>query len=202
MGVLKWVLSAFMLISLSFGVDAQPKFGLGFRLGDPSGISLKKYFSANALELSVGRSHLWNRNHWYDRRFDEWYKEKNFGYKNFNYIGHKVSAPIGVQLHYLFQKNIIGAEGLAWYYGFGGQVRFQTFIFDYRYKLEGDNEWFYASGESVTDLDIGVDGVLGLEYIFKGAPLSVFADATLFMEVADNPFVFWPQGGLGMRFNF
>ena len=84
MGTVKLALIAFLLLIVPFGVDAQPKFGVGFRLGDPSGISIKKYFSANALELSVGRSHLWNRDDWYDRRFDEWYEEKNFGYKDFN----------------------------------------------------------------------------------------------------------------------
>ena len=51
-------------------------------------------------------------------------------------------------------------------------------------------------------MDRGVDGVLGLEYTFSEAPLAVFLDATLFMEVFDNPFVFWPQVGLGIRYNF
>jgi hypothetical protein len=184
-----------------------PRFGLGVRLGDPSGITLKKYFGRSALELSLGRTYLWNHGRWYDRRFDDWYRDQHFGYRDFQYLGYHSSPPIGVQLHYLIHNGFRrsgenGLEGLTWYYGFGAQFRFQTFYYSYRYKVEGRPDWFYEDGESVTDLDIGADGVIGLEYNFKNAPLSLFADATLFMEVIDDPFIFRLQGGLGLRFNF
>ena len=93
-------------------------------------------------------------------------------------------------------------DGLNWYYGIGGQVRTQRYYFDYQYKVDGNNGWHDGRGEYVTDLDLGADGVLGLEYRFQKVPVSIFTDATLFMEVADDPFVFWLQGGIGARYNY
>lgn len=195
-----------LAITFAANVKAQ-NFGIGVRFGDPSGITVKKYFAKSALELSVGRTYWLYHRGWYDRRFVAWYDEQKFGYKEFQYIGYSASPPIGVQLHYLIRKPIssVGEEttsGLEWYFGFGGQVRYQTFFFDYRYKLEGSPDWFYATGGRVTDLDIGPDGVIGLEYIFHEVPLAVFLDATLFMEIVDAPFIFWFQGGIGGRYNF
>jgi len=182
-------------------------WGIGLRLGNPSGITLKKYMAGKAFELSVGRTHMFSRKDYYDNRFNDWYDDKRFGYKDFQYLDYKTAAPIGIQLHYLIQKGINkvadeGISGLEWYFGFGGQIRFQSYTYDYRYKLEGHLEWIYTTGEKVTDLDIGVDGVIGLEYTFKDIPISLFIDATLFMEVIDNPFLFWFQGGIGGRYRF
>ncbi len=207
MNHLKSFLLGIALIAAGNAVNAQDTWGLGVRVGDPSGITVKKYMSKNALELSIGRTHVWGPRNWYYDRFDHWYVDKKFGYKEYQYIGYRSSAPLGVQLHYLFNNpiNNVGKEstdGLHWYYGLGAQFRFQTYDFDYRYKLDGDPDWYYARGERVSDIDLGIDGVLGLEYRFKTAPFSVFADITLFMEVLDDPFFFWTQGGLGVRYNF
>lgn len=199
-----------ILLTNSFSALAQkgssnPNFGIGLRLGDPLGISVKKYINNNALELSIGRSYMFNGNaRYYDKRFDDWYEDwyKDYThYKDFNYIGYSRTAPISFQLHYLFQKDLKGVDNLQWYWGIGAQVRFQKYSYDYRYKLDGNPDWFYAS-ERITDLDLGADGVIGLEYTMSDIPLSFFGDVTLFMEVADNPFAFWFQGGIGARYNF
>ena len=50
--------------------------------------------------------------------------------------------------------------------------------------------------------DFGLDGIIGLEYTFKDAPISVFADLNLFMELLDDPFLPFLQGGVGGRYNF
>jgi hypothetical protein len=200
--VLGTVITMAVCIAFSNPVQGQNNWGLGIRLGDPSGITLKKYSANNAFELSVGRTHWWYGPRWYDRRFYDWYEDQKFGYKDFQYVGYRASVPVGVQLHYLFRKGLNDAPGLEWYYGFGGQLRYQTFRYDYRYKWDGSPDWIYADGGRVTDLDLGADGVIGLEYRFKDAPISIFADATLFMEIVDNPFLFWLQGGLGARYNF
>lgn len=212
------IITLFIVGSFAFGQTVKenqnasgarhPNFGIGFRVGDPSGLSLKKYFNRSALEFSIGRTHLWNRGRWYNREFDHWYRDHyRPGYKEFQYLGYRATVPIGLQLHYLIHRNFNKAtdevlNGLTWYCGFGAQLRFQTYSFDYRYKLEGSPAWRYETGETVTDLDIGPDVVIGLEYIFPKAPISIFGDATLFMEVADDPFLFRLQGGFGLRYNF
>ena len=56
--------------------------------------------------------------------------------------------------------------------------------------------------QRVNDIDLGVHGVGGVEYTFAAVPISLFLDGTLFMEVVDDPFLFWPQLGTGARFRF
>jgi hypothetical protein len=185
-------------------------FGIGFRLGDPSGITLKKYFSDNALELSIGRTHwLYGRygSGWYDSRFNDWYLNQNYKYVEYNYSGYRASVPIAFQLHYLFQKDISkvakeNSRGLQWYFGFGGQLAFQNYYFNYRYKQQGDPQWYYVTDARVGNIDFGIDGVIGLEYTFRNAPISMFVDLVLFMEIFDDPFLFRGQGGIGARYNF
>ena len=179
-------------------------WGVGLRAGDPMGITVKKYMENNALELNFGRTHLFGGKGYYNNRFDDWYLENKFGYKDFQYLGFKASVPIGFQLHYLIHKDIPidDLEGLQWYFGAGGQLRFQTYTFDYRYKLEGNSEWFYSTGERVTDIDFGGDGVIGLEFLIPDSPITIFTDVNIFVEIFDNPFLFWFQAGIGGRYNF
>ena len=184
-----------------------PNWGVGIRLGDPLGLSIKKYSGKNALELNLGRSQIWYKDRWYDNRFHDWYYDQKYIYKDFQYLGYDRTPPICIQLHFLVQNEIskIGEDetkGLFWYYGFGGQLRYQEYTFYYRYKLEGSPLWYYPKEEKVTDIDLGADGVIGIEYIFPDAPLTLFLDCTLFFEIIDNPFMFWFQGGVGVRVNF
>ncbi len=193
--------------AISITTLAQNKWGVGIRLGDPSGLTLKKYMSTTAIELNVGRTHWFYSNNWYNKRFDKWYNGQKFGYNDFQYIGYKVSTPIALQLHYLFRKDIKKIadneiNGLQYYLGFGGQVAFQKYNYDYRYKLKGDPNWYYETGGRVIDFDLGVDGVAGLEYTFEEIPISLFLDVTLFMELANDPFLFHFQSGIGGRYNF
>ena len=53
-----------------------------------------------------------------------------------------------------------------------------------------------------TGVDLGADGVLGLEYTFRNAPLNLFMDGTLCMEIVDDPFWFRGQFGIGARYLF
>ena len=177
-------------------------WGVGVRLGDPSGLSVKRYTASHAWEFSLGRTSLFRNSDYYYKRYDNWYNDRNFNYREHQLVSYKTSPAIGLQIHYLKHRDVGGAEGLDWYYGFGGQVRTQSYAYTYRYKVENGPDWIVVNEERVTEVDLGLDGALGLEYTFSDAPLAVFLDATLFMEIFDNPFVFWPQLGLGIRYNF
>ncbi|MBR9860067.1 hypothetical protein GYB22_04845 [bacterium] len=196
-----------LLVITLFSADSLAQnWGVGLRAGDPTGLTVKKYMGDNALELNVGRTYWWYGPGWYNRRFDYWYEGKKFGYDDFQYRGYRVEAPVAIQLHYLWQRDIgsiagMSTPGLSWYYGLGGQFRTQTLYYSYRYKLDGP-DWRYVEAEKVTDLDIGVDATIGLEYTFDKIPVSVFADGTLFIEIIDRPFYIWGQGGSGFRINF
>ncbi len=85
---------------------------------------------------------------------------------------------------YEFHGDINGAEGLKWYVGPGAHVGF------YNNK--------YGGGSS-----FGVDGVLGLDYKFKGAPINVSVDwqpSFEFNGAYDGFSGNW--GGLAIRYVF
>lgn len=177
-------------------------WGVGFRFGDPSGISVKKYWSGHAFEVSLGRTHLFGRDRYYHDHYDHWYRDQHFDHHAHEFIGYRANPALALQMHYLIQRTVENATGLDWYYGFGGQLRSYRYWYSYRYKPAQGPEWVVVNEASVTEVDLGVDGVIGLEYNFAKAPVSIFTDATLYMELYDNPFVFRPQFALGARFRF
>lgn len=199
----------FIGISLWFLCCVAPvagqTWGAGFRLGDPSGISVKKYLGGKAFELNVGRTHAVHVIGQYNKRFYDWYDKQGIQYDELNLEGYRASTPIAAQLHYLIRNKLGKASAtggrLEWYYGFGGQVRFNTYYYQYRYKPKGGGAWVYVEDDRVPNIDFGADAVIGLEYLFKG-PFSLFLDVNLFMEVVNNPFSMWMQGGLGGRYRF
>jgi len=194
-----------LLMAASFLSHAQTKskkssptstpksWGIGLRLGDPLGLTLKKYLANhNALEFNIGSSGSWG----YDYRHNFYNDNK---YRNAQYIGYHRNSAISIQAHYLFQKPFPNAKGLNWYWGIGAQVRIKSY--DYYYRYDAGPNWIYQE-DKVTNVDIGADGIIGLEYDIPKAPLSVFADANLFLEIADDPFNLFVQGGIGIRYNF
>ena len=193
----------------SNSLDLSGNWGLGLRLGDPSGITAKKYMDdGRALELSIGRTAFWGVNNRYRDRFDD---IGDFNYEFYDYEGSRIKSAIAIQVHYLFHNdlNIEGVSGLQWYYGFGGQVRFISVAYDFRYGHDHDpdpddwdNHWHSGGEEVRTDFDVGADGVIGVEYTFENPKFSAFLDITLFLELFDNPFLFNGQSGVGARYNF
>lgn len=169
-------------------------WGIGLRLGDPLGLTAKKYLaSGKALEFNLGSSGYYGfdyRNDFYDR--DQ--------FRDFDYLDYDRGNSISLQAHYLFQKDFPNAEGLQWYWGFGPQLRFKSYEYYYRFR-NYYGEWEYGQ-DKVTNVDFGGDILIGLEYHISNAPVSLFADANLFLELFDNPFSFIGQGGLGIRYNF
>ncbi|MGZ5304869.1 MAG: hypothetical protein ACXWDO_12200, partial [Bacteroidia bacterium] len=185
------------------------KWGAGLRLGDPTGISLKRYGAKTNLELNVGRTYyLYNYGsgrYSYESGFYRYgkFKDKDiYFYDRYD----AVSAPIALQLHFMKQKAIKDLKGLDWYIGVGPQFRNQRVKYFYRvkeyYGPDNDDYRWVNTVETVNRLDLGIDGVIGLEYAFDDLPLSIAADATLFMELFDTPFLPWGQAGLAIRYNF
>lgn len=195
------------LVTSSVTVTAQDNWSIGLRMGDPAGFTAKKYMGNNALEFNIGRSHWLSGAGRYNNRFNDWYQAQNLSYTHFQYVNYRTSSALGIQVHYLFHyplSEVLDEDiaGLDWYWGVGGQFRFQSYRYDYRFKVDGDPNWYYETGPAVTDVDLGCDGVIGLEYTFSEVPISVFTDVTLFVELIDDPFQFHTQAGLGGRYNF
>lgn len=182
-----------VLITLfSFTTSYCQDFGVGLRLGDPMGISVKKYLGDNALEISFGSTvHYRGYDYNYFYNHDNRYKNKNI-YS----VGYSRDYSIGIQVHYLLHQDLdVNIKGdLDWYFGVGGQFRLHKGTLHY-----WENGLYYE--DPLSDYDIGPDGTIGMEYTFDGAPLSVFIDATVFLEII-NRVDFHPQAAIGVRYNF
>jgi len=169
-------------------------------LGDPLGLTAKRYLArGRAWEFNLGSGAYYRGYDYRDRFYD---REK---YRDFDYVGIRWRSAVVFQAHYLYQKPIKGINHLDWYWGFGGQLRSKSYIYHYRYRNyygpgQGDYNWVNAS-DKVTDIDLGADILIGLEWHIPGAPLSVFGDINLMFEIVDRPFALLPQGGAGIRFN-
>ncbi len=84
---------------------------------------------------------------------------------------------------YEIHGDVSGAQGLKWYIGPGAHIGF------YNSKY-GDG----AFG--------GIDGVLGLDYKFSGAPINLSVDWQPSFEFGDNRGFYGSWGGLGIRYTF
>ena len=84
---------------------------------------------------------------------------------------------------YEIHGNISGASGLKWYIGPGAHIGF------YDAKYDEDRTV------------VGVDGVLGLDYKFRGAPINMSIDWQPSLEFGDDRGL-RHLGGLGIRYTF
>lgn len=91
---------------------------------------------------------------------------------------------------YEYHDDINGAPGLKWYVGPGAHLGFYNNRWADRLFNDEDNR-----------LDLGIDGVIGLDYKISGAPLNISLDwQPSFTILSDPEFRSW--GGLGVRFTF
>lgn len=98
-------------------------------------------------------------------------------------IGYFWSQGIRITGLYEIHGPISGASGLQWYIGPGAHVGFYNTKF-------GDGAF------------LGIDGVLGLDYKFNGAPINISLDWQPSFEFGDNRGFVGSWGGLGIRYTF
>jgi hypothetical protein len=90
---------------------------------------------------------------------------------------------------YEYHGPINGAPGLQWYIGPGAHLGFYN------------DKWSRRYTDESSTIDLGIDGVLGLDYKIKGAPINLSLDwQPSFTIISDPQFRSW--GGLGVRFTF
>lgn len=96
----------------------------------------------------------------------------------------------GITGLYQIHNNIPDAEGFKWYYGLGGHLASS--------KSDRKTPWASDSGGKVY---IGVDGVVGAEYVFPDAPISISLDILPILNIIEEPGV-WFNAGLSVRYTF
>jgi hypothetical protein len=171
-------LIALFVCMLALGIahiNAQQKeWAIGLRLGDPSGLNIKKYFGrGNAFDLNIG-----SYGNFYGR---------SRGYRG----GYYGNAGIAIMGNYLWQKDITNANGLTWYYGLGGMFSSR------RYYVYDSSRRVYTS-----NVALGATAMVGLEYFIPNTPISIFGDISAYVEIVPAPFWMNLPVGIGGRFNF
>ncbi|NCT95210.1 MAG: hypothetical protein GXC72_12350 [Chitinophagaceae bacterium] len=91
---------------------------------------------------------------------------------------------------YELHGDISGAEGLKWYLGGGAHIGVWSDSWRNRYPTRNDG------------LAIGVDGVLGLDYKIKGAPLNLSFDWQPSFNFIGYNYFEGGWGGIGIRYTF
>jgi hypothetical protein len=191
---MKKLTAIFFLSLFSLALNAQDR-GIGIRIGAPMGITYKKYLPQNkAVEFGLGTL----TNGWYDNYYQKSFRSFD-RFEGYNYVSHRVRSAVYLQGRYLLQ-NEIQIEGmmgqLDWYWGVGGLLKFGSV--EYRYRNES-GETFYGNK---TDIDLGPEGIIGMEYTFEQVPLTIFGEFSLMIEIVDRPGIFRGLSGVGVRYNF
>lgn len=93
---------------------------------------------------------------------------------------------------YEFHFDFEGAPGLKWYVGPGAHVGFYNNSYYDRNYYNGDGSGSY----------VGIDGVLGLDYKFTGAPINLSLDWQPSFEFGPYRGFVNSWGGLGVRYTF
>jgi hypothetical protein len=169
--------------------------GIGVRLGEPMGITYKKYLGkTHAVEFGIGTSGPGWRQAYYENSFDNLNK-----FENYDYRSHQVKSTVYLQARYLIH-NAIYVQDLEgkwdWYWGAGAVLKAAKVR--YRYN---DTEPPYDESEIHNDVDLGPEGIIGMEYTFEEVPLTVFGEVSLMLEIVDRV-TFQPFAGAGVRYNF
>jgi hypothetical protein len=179
------------------GTALAQKQSLGLRMGDPVGVTYKRYTHTNkAIEFIFGTaSPNWRRNY-YENSFHEYDK-----YDGYIYRSHKLDNPVYLQARYLMHYNIPaeGMEGaLQWYWGLGAMLKFGKVEYRYQEGPPGNN----PRTDVRNTIDFGPDGIAGVEYTFEDVPLNVYGEVSLLIELADRPVTLQAFGAVGVRFIF
>jgi hypothetical protein len=153
---------AFFTLSLSgqttktTDADHSYRTGIGLRLGYESGLTIKHFISGNgALEGILSRG--------------------------WRYGGLRITGL------YEFQKGFANAKGLEWFAGIGAHIGFfDGGYYGYRHYGEGyydKNGNWHPTGYRDRYTTVGIDGILGLEYIFAEVPFSVSLDIKPYFDL-------------------
>ena len=162
----------FIFISIS-AFSQEKSWAVGARIGEPSGLNIRKYFDERAFEINIGTyGGIWGQNR---------------GYRKGTYN----SVGLAVNMNYLWHGNLFKKETAKYYYGIGAQ-------FNNRKYFPKDQKL----AQGVATLSIGGNALAGLEFYVPDSPLSIFLEAGTYVEILPSPIFMHIQSGVGARFNF
>lgn len=167
-----------LILVVLFGaycVDSQAQtktWAIGFKVGEPTAVSVRKYGNKNALDVSFGT-------------YTGLLKKKS------EYRGGEYAA-IGMMFNatYLWYVPMANERMMA-YGGIGAQINSRKYYPDAARKDVHDN-----------GISTGPSGTVGLEFFFKDKPGSFFVEGGGYLESLPKFFYFNPNLSIGLRHNF
>jgi hypothetical protein len=187
-------ISFVFLLIFSAPIFAQHQ-SIGLRLGNPVGLTYKKYLSnsTHAFELGIGSA----SSNWGERYYRNSFRDDE-KFDNKNYLTHTIENPLYLQARYLKQR-AVAVDGLngtfEWYWGIGALLKVARV--DYRFQ-----DGFLLQRDIVTDVDLGPEVPIGLEHTFEDVPITLFCETSLFVELANRPGSLQLKAAVGVRYNF
>ena len=171
-----------------------PTLAVGFRLGTPTAISIKKYKGTTGIEFVIGTMpNFYNKYdyNYYNNKFNNYYfKNKNYKY---NSIDNRGSFLLGLNLSK--QKESTKIAGL-YIYGAGGiNALFNKYTLAYH-----NTNWGYVE-ETDWFVDLGLNALIGVEYHFQDMPFSAFFDMGGYFEFYHELGNINPQASIGARYH-
>jgi hypothetical protein len=181
---------------ITHAANAQ-NHSIGVRLGEPTGVTYKNYLNkSRSFELGLGfGSSGWSGNY-YEKSF-----HNKSRYNGYYYTSHSVNNTVYFQARYLLNYPIPveGIEGrFNWYWGIGGILK----VAQVRYYYQNELPPYPGYTDTRTDIDIGPEGIGGVEYKFEDLPFTLFVDASMMLEVADQFGALRGFIGTGARYHF
>lgn len=168
-----FLIVTFLLIA--FVVEAQTqKWAVGFKVGEPIAVSVRKYGDRNALDLSIGT-------------YIGLFKSKKT-YKSSN----DDLGGVGVMFNgtYLWYVPFLNDRMMA-YGGLGAQLNSR------RYYPNKDIKQSHTN-----NISLGPSATAGLEFFFAAKPTSFFVEGGAYVELLPKIFYFNPNLSVGLRHNF
>lgn len=188
-----------LLFALAPILSLAQERGAGIRIGEPISLTYKDFIEDYlSYEVMLGGGGV-NGSDYYKKDF-----ESNPPASNAFYIGHSASRGVSLNFRMALHEDItdvfeITQGYLLGYAGVGVQLR--TTNVDYSYVLNSSNPNQPVQLEERTNFDLGPEAFGGAEYYFDEAPISVFAEIGLFVELIDR-INLKGQGGIGIRYLF
>jgi hypothetical protein len=134
--------------------------------------------------------------------------QKSSGQSYTTALGVKVWDGAGISLKHFVSPNA-ALEGIGYFWNQGARI---TGLYEFHNAINGAPglQWYVGPGAHIGIYNsknggkaiAGVDGVLGLDYKFKGAPINMSIDWQPSFEFGDNRGFIGSWGGLGIRYTF
>jgi hypothetical protein len=96
---------------------------------------------------------------------------------------------IGATVLLEHHNDLLDMDELKWYFGYGAHVGF--------YSSE-----HVAWAENKSFMNLGADGILGVEYVFSDLPISLSIDWKPYFNLIGYTGLFLDGGGLSVRYTF